>query len=225
MSRRLALAAVVALLVMGCGSAAGPSPSPALTASPSPTATPTPTPAPSPSPSVAPKASADPFAGQPYTLDLPAGWEAFDLSATGKAGLDAFAKANPNLAGAIQAFASTPNVRMAVNKLLGNVMIAIAIPSQGLPMETIGQNLTAQFNAVLGLDAKAVARPLTLPAGPALHWPISISANKVDGGKVQVDESIYLTADTQTAVILEFVTPHGGTNPSEASIIKSLRLR
>ena len=227
MRRWFALTVVLAMVAAGCGSTLSPSPSPAVTATPIPTstATPTATPAPSPTPSSA-SASADPFAGQPYTLDLPAGWVAFDpTNPTSKAALDAFGKANPALAPALQAVASNPNLRMAANTLLGDALVVIQLPSQGLPLATIGQSFTAQLQAVPGVTSKPVAKPVSLPAGDALHWDVAISSNKVGGGTVQVDESVYLVADPQTAVVLEFVTPHGGVIPDEATIVKTLRFR
>jgi len=227
MRRWFALTVVLAMVAAGCGSTPSPSPSPAVTATalPTSTATPTPTPAPSPTPSSA-SASADPFAGQPYTLDLPAGWVAFDpTNPTSKAALDAFGKANPALAPALQAVASNPNLRMAANTLLGDALVVIQLPSQGLPLATIGQSFTAQLQAVPGVTSKPVAKPVSLPAGDALHWDVAISSNKVGGGTVQVDESVYLVADPQTAVVLEFVTPHGGVIPDEATIVKTLRFR
>jgi hypothetical protein len=222
---RLVLAFVLALALAGCGSSAAPSSSPSAEPTPSPTAIPTATALPTPSASVAASGSAEPFADQPYTIDLPAGWEVYDLSRLSPTALDAFGKANPGLAGAIQAFASTPNVRLAVNQLLGNAIVAIAIPSQGLPLETIGQSISAQFQAVPGVTTKPVAEAETLPAGKALHWPLSISVNKVGGGKLQVDESIHVIANATTAVLIEFVVPNGGANPDETKIIRTLRFR
>ena len=75
------------------------------------------------------------------------------------------------------------------------------------------------------MTPKPVAKPVSLPAGDALHWDVAISSNKVGGGTVQVDESVYLVADPHTAVVLEFVTPHGGVIPDEATIVKTLRFR
>ncbi len=222
---RLALVIVLALALTGCGSSAAPSPSPSAAPTPSPTAIPTATPLPTPSPSVAASGSAALFADQPYVLDLPAGWEVYDLSNLSPTALDAFGQANPGLAGAVQAFASTPNVRLAVNKLLGNALVAIAIPSQGLPLATIGQSISAQFQAVPGLASKPVAEPETLPAGEALHWALSLSVNKTGGGTLQVDESVHLVANATTAVFVEFVVPNGGANPDESKIIQTLRFR
>jgi hypothetical protein len=218
---RLALAIVLALALAGCGSSAAPSPSPTVTPTPSPTATPLPTP----SASVAASGSAAPFADQPYSIDLPAGWEVYDLSSLSPTALDAFGQANPGLAGAIQAFASTPNVRLAVNKLLGNALVAISIPSQGLPLATIGQSISAQFQAVPGLASKPVAESETLPSGEALHWALSLSVNKAGGGTLKVDESVHLIASPTTAVLVEFVVPNGGANPDETKIIRTLRFR
>ncbi len=222
---KLALICALALALAGCGSSAAPSPSASAEPTPSPTAIPTARPLPTPSASVAASGSAEPFAGQPYAMDLPAGWEVYDLSSLSPTALDAFGQANPGLAGAIRAFASTPNVRLAVNKLLGNAIVAISIPSQGLPLETIGQSISAQFQAVPGVTTKPATEAETLPAGKALHWALSISVNKTGGGKLQVDESIHLIANPTTAVLVEFVVPNGGANPDETKIIRTLRFR
>jgi hypothetical protein len=223
MLHRLALAALLAAVLTGCGSAASPSASPAA-ATPVPTATPASAATPAASPSTAANGG-DPFADQPYSIDLPAGWQAYDLSTLSGPALDAFSQANPGLAGAVQSFKSTPNVRLAVNALQGNALVAIAIPSQGLPLETIGQSISAQFQAVPGVDKVPTAEPETLPAGPALHWPLSITTNKVGGGTLQVNESIHLLANDQTALLVEFVTPNGAPNPDEDSMIQTLRFK
>ena len=139
--------------------------------------------------------------------------------------LDAFGQANPGLAGAVQASATTPNVRLAVNKLLGNALVAISIPSQGLPLATIGQSISAQFQAVPGLASKPVAESERLPSGDALHWALALSVNKAGGGTLQVNESVHLIASPTTAVLVEFVVPNGGTNPDETKIIRTLRFR
>ena len=157
MLHRLALAALLAAVLTGCGSAASPSASPAA-ATPVPTATPASAATPAASPSTAANGG-DPFADQPYSIDLPAGWQAYDLSTLSGPALDAFSQANPGLAGAVQSFKSTPNVRLAVNALQGNALVAIAIPSQGLPLETIGQSISAQFQAVPGVDKVPTAEP------------------------------------------------------------------
>jgi hypothetical protein len=223
MRHRLALAALLAAVLAGCGSAASPSPSPAA-ATPVPTATPAPATTPAASPSTAANGG-DPFADQPYSIDLPAGWQAYDLSTLSGPALDAFSQANPGLAGAIQSFKSMPNVRLAVNALQGNALVAIAIPSQGLPLETIGQSISAQFQAVPGVAKVPTAETETLPAGPALHWPLAITTNKVGGGTLQVNESIHLLANDQTALLVEFVTPNGAPNPDESSMIQTVRFK
>jgi hypothetical protein len=221
MLHRLALAALLAAVLAGCGSAASPSPSP-VAATAIPTAAPTATPAASPSTAAN---GGDPFADQPYSIDLPAGWQAYDLSTLKGPALEAFTQANPGLAGAIQSFQSMPNVRLAVNPLQGNALVAIAIPSQGLPLQTIGQSISAQFQAVQGVTKVPTAETETLPAGPALHWPISITTNKVGGGTLQVDESIHLLANDQTALLVEFVSPTGAPNPDESSMIRTVRFK
>ena len=219
MLHRLALAALLAAVLAGCGSAA--SSSPAATAAP--TAVPTATPAPTASPSTA--ANSGPFADQPYSIDLPAGWEAYDLSTLSGPALQAFTQANPGLAGAIQAFQTMPNVRLAVNKLHGNALVAIAIPSQGMSLDTIGQSIGAQFQAVPGVTKVPPAETETLAGGPALHWPLSITTNKVGGGTLQVNESIHLLANDKTALLVEFVAPDGAPNPDEASMLQTVRFK
>jgi hypothetical protein len=166
------------------------------------------------------------FSGQPYTLDLPAGWTVFDLSnPASKTALDAFVAANPKMATAVKAFQSTPNVRMAVNSLLGNVIVSIAIPTGGVPLDTIGQSMTAQFKAVPGVVGVPTATPVTLPAGPALHWMLTISANSTAGTTTKATESIYLVTDGTNAVLVEFVAIQGAAIPQEQSIIQSLRFQ
>jgi hypothetical protein len=166
------------------------------------------------------------FAGQPYTLDIPDGWQSFDLtSAAGKAALDAFVKVNPGLAAGVSTFESLPNVRLAINPLLGNVLVTLSLPSQGLPLETIGQNFSSQFAAVPGLASPAPPEAITLPAGNALHWKLNVTANQAGGGKVQVAESVYLLVNATTAVIVEFVVIGNGTVPAESSIMQSFQFQ
>ena len=227
MLHRLACAVVLAAVLAGCGSTASPSLSPAQ-ATTAPTAVPTATRLPTAVPSAWASTAAnggDPFADQPYTIDLPAGWEALDMSTMSGSALDAFTQANPGLAGAVQAFRSTPNVRLAVNKLQGNALVAIAIPSQGLPLDTIGQSISAQFKAVPGVGAVPEPETETLPAGPALHWPLSVTTNKVGGGSLQVNESVHLLANDKTALLVEFVAPTGAPNPDDSSVIRTIRFK
>ena len=220
MHRRLALVAVVAILVAGCGAGSSPSPSPSPTPVPTPTLAPTPTAVATASP------SAGPFDGQPYALDVPDGWQTFDLSnPESKAALDTVVSANPGLAASMKAFESLPNARMAVNSLLGNVMVSLAVPSQGLPLETIGQNFSSQFAALPGLASPRPPTSVTLPAGPALHWLLDVTANKPGGGTIVVSESVYLVVNSQAAVIVEFVVAGGGTVPTEKAIIQSFRFQ
>jgi hypothetical protein len=226
MFHRLALAAILATVLAACGSAASPSPSPTTAPTPVPTAAPTPVPTTAPSASASSAAnSGDPFADQPYSIDLPAGWQAYDLSTLSGPALEAFTQANPGLAGAIQAFKSLPNVRLAVNQLQGNALVAIAIPSQGMTLDTIGQSIGAQFQAVPGVAKVPAAEKETLPAGPALHWPLSITTNKVGGGSLQVNESIHLLTNDQSALLVEFVSPNGAPNPDEAGMIQTVRFK
>src|SRR5204862_6181235 len=106
--------------------------------------------------------------------------------------LEAFAKENPAFAPALKMREGNPGIRMAANQLLGNVMLVIALPSQGLPLETVGQSLTAQFAVVPGVSKRPKAEPVTVAAGDALHWTINLTANKVGCGKISVVESVYL---------------------------------
>ena len=224
MHRRLALIAVAAVLVAGCGASSSPSPSPSPTPSPTPTVAPTPSPTPTAVPTPSP--SVGPFDGQPYALDVPDGWQTFDLSnPDSKAAIDAVAGANPGLAASIKTFESLPNVRMSVNSLLGNVMVSLAVPSQGLPLETIGQNFSSQFAAIPGLASPRPPTTVTLPAGPALHWLLHLTAKKPGGGSFVVTESIYLVVNSQAAVIVEFVVLGSGTVPTESAIIQSFRFQ
>jgi phage tail protein X len=221
MLHRLALAALLASVLAACGSAA-PSPSPAA---PSAVATTVPTASPAPATSHSAAANGDPFADQPYSIDLADGWEAYDLSTLSGPALEAFTQANPGLAAAIQAFQTMPNVRLAVNKLQGNALVAIAIPSQGLTLDMLGQTISAQFQAVPGVAKVPAAETETLPAGPALHWPLSVTTNKAGGGTLQVDESIHLLANDKTALLVEFVTTNGAANPDESSMIQTVRFK
>jgi hypothetical protein len=227
MCRGLLAFVIVGALVGACQSAA-PSAAPVVTTGP--TATPVITPAPTPtaaptaSPTAAP--SAGRFTGLPFSLDLPVEWQTFDLSNPGsKAALDEFTKNNPTFAGAIAAFSSMPNVRMAVNPLLGNVVIAVGIPTGGLPIDTIGASLTAQFAAVPGMDKTPKAESVTLPSGPGLHWDLVVKASDGSGGAISAEESIYLVASTTDAVLVEFVAVGNGTIPQEQQIIDSLRFQ
>ncbi len=224
MHRRLALIAVAAILFAGCGASSSPSPSPSPTPSPTPTVAPTPSPTPTAVATASPSAGL--FDGQPYALDVPAGWQSYDLSnPDSKAALDAVAKANPGLAASIKTFESLPNVRMAVNSLLGDVMVSLAVPSQGLPLETIGQSFSSQFAAIPGLASPKPPTTVTLAAGPALHWLLDVTVTLPSGAKAVVSESIYLVVNSQAAVIVEFVVLGGGTVPTESAIIQSFRFQ
>jgi hypothetical protein len=223
MPRRLLSVLVAGVVLAACGSS-GPTASPAATVAP--TVAPTPTAAPSPATTAAATAQASgPFAGQAYSLDLPDGWTTFDLkNPSGIAALDAFVAANPEMAGAIEAFKSLPNVTMAVNILLGNVVVSLSLPTGGVPLDTLAATFTTQFAAVPGIKEAPVAQNLTLPVGPAVHWLITIEANDPSGGGVSsVSESIYLVANETTAVLVEFVDSAGTGIPQESQIIQSLR--
>lgn len=171
-------------------------------------------------------ASSDPYAGQPYSLTLPSGWIAFDPSSpSNKAALDEMAKANPALAPAITSFESSNLYRLAVNTLTGNLVVTAAIPTQGMTLDQVGQSLSAQIAAVPGASAQPSPEATTLPAGNALHWTLSLSANKAGGGSVSVTESVYFVQSGQTGVLVEFVTPSGGVPDDEGAILNSLVIR
>jgi hypothetical protein len=218
--RRLLSMILAGLLVTACGTAQ-PSPSPVTTPAPTPLVTPAVAPTASLMPSPAPTG---PFAGQPYALDLPEGWETFDLSdPAGAAALDAFIAANPEMGAAVEAFKALPNVRMAVNLLLGNVMVSLATPTGGLPLDTIAASFTAQFAAVPGVVSTPEPDEIALPVGRAIHWDITLEANDPGGGTYQVGESVYLVANDTTAVLVEFVEVEGAGVPQEQQIIRTLR--
>lgn len=220
MPRRLLSLILAGLLATACGSVQ-PSPSPVVTPAPTPVATPTAAPTPASTPSPRPTG---PFAGQPYALDLPAGWEAFDLSdPAGAAAIDAFIAANPEMGAAVQAFKALPNVTMAVNLLLGNVVVSLATPTGGLPLDTLATSFTAQFAAAPGIVSPPEPAELALPVGRAIHWDITLEANDPGGGTYQVGESVYLVANDTTAVLVEFVEVAGAGVPQEQQIIQTLR--
>lgn len=220
---RLLLGALGASVLAACSTAqptaAPPTQPPATiapTLGPSPTAEPTVAATPAPTPG--------PFEGQPYTLDLPDGWVTFDLSdPAGAAALEQFVAANPEMGAAIEAFKALPNVTMAVNLLLGNVVVALALPTGGLSLDVLGATFTTQFAAVPGVVEAPQPEQLTLPAGPAFHWALAIQANDPNGGTFEVGESIYLVANESTAVLVEFVEVGGVGLPQEQQIIQSLR--
>jgi len=222
MPRRLVSMIVIGMLAAACGTGQ-PSPSPVITATPTvaPTSTLVPTPSPAPTPTPRPSG---PFAGQAYALDLPAGWTTFDLAEpSGTAALDAFVAANPEMAASIDAFKKLPNVTMAVNVLIGNVVVSLSLPTGGLTLDVLATSFTSQFAAVPGIKTPPVAENLTLPVGPAVHWDIKVEAKKPGGGTYEVGESVYLVANATTAVLVEFVEVGGAGIPQEDQIIKSLR--
>jgi hypothetical protein len=208
----------LALIAAGCSSASA-TPTPVVTASPMPVVTA--------SPVVAASASTDPFAGQPYRVDLPPGWMAFDTSTpAAAASVYAMVQANPAFGGAFpQAFQAAPDVRIALNAVLGVVLVLVSTPSNGLSLAAIGQSFGASFQAAPGLVSKTVAESVTLPVGDALHWRISESVAKPGGGTVQVDESAYLVVNAQTAVIAVFSAVQGGGVPDELKVIQTLRFQ
>lgn len=222
MPRRLVSMIVVGMLAAACGTGQ-PSASPAITAPPTvaPTPTPAATPTAAPTPTPGPTS---PFAGQAYAFDLPAGWTTFDLKdPSGTAALDAFVAANPEMGTSIEAFKKLPNVTMAVNMLIGNVIVSLSLPTGGLTLDVLATSFTSQFAAVPGIKTPPVAENLTLPVGPAVHWAIKVEANKPGGGTYEVGESVYLVANDTTAVLVEFVVVGGAGVPQEDQIIKSLR--
>lgn len=222
MIRRLTAALGVAVLVAACGTTTPTAAPPTLaptqavtpTAAPTPTAEPTVLPAPTP---------ASPYAGQAYSLTLPDGWVTLDMkNPAGQAALDAFVAANPSMAGPIEAFKQLDNVVMAVNQLLGNVVVSFSIPSGGLSLDVIAASITTQFATVPGVKEVPAPDDVTLPAGPAKHWHLELEANNPAGGTYSVGESIYLVANDTTAVLVEFVEVGGTPVPQEQQIIQSL---
>ena len=226
MIRRLTSTVAVAVLVAACGSttpttapptSAPPTTAPTATAGPTPTAEPTVAPSPTPT---------GPYDGQLYSLTLPEGWVSFDMSdPAGQAALDAFVTANPDMAGSIEAFKALPNVVMAVNQALGDVIVSISLPSGGATLDAIAANFTSQFAAVPGVKEAPAPDDVTLPVGPAKHWHLVIEANKPSGGTTTVGESIYLATSATTAVLVEFVEVGGTAVAQEQQIIQSLAIK
>ncbi|MEO8273858.1 MAG: hypothetical protein ABI620_07310 [Chloroflexota bacterium] len=209
----------VAILVAACGTT---QPSPSPVATPAPTIGPASTVAPTQGAAATP-APTSPFGGRPYSLTLPEGWQTFDLSdPAGAAALDSFVTANPAMGASIEAFKNLPNVTMAVNALLGNVVVALSLPTGGATLEALSATFTAQFAAVPGVAEPPQPENLTLPVGPAVHWDIKVEANKPGGGTYEVGESVYLVANATTGVLVEFVEVAGGGIPQEQQIINSL---
>ncbi|MGH2901070.1 MAG: hypothetical protein ACRDMZ_20510, partial [Solirubrobacteraceae bacterium] len=173
MPRRLLSMVVAGAVLAACGSS-GPSATPVVTPPPSAATTPSASAASTPATTAKSPGPSGPFAGQAYALDLPDGWTTFDLKdPSGVAALDAFVAANPDMAGAIEAFKTLPNVTMAVNTQLGNVVIALSLPTLGVPLETLAATFTTQFAGVPGIKEPPIAESVTLPAGPAAHWNIT----------------------------------------------------
>jgi hypothetical protein len=224
MTRRLTSAFAIAALVAACGTA---TPTAAPTAAPTVAPTPTIAPTIAPTPTIAPSPTAKgPFDSADYTLTLPAGWVSFDMNdPAGQAALDAFVAANPGMAGSIAAFKALPNVVMAVNQLLGNVIVTVSIPTGGLTLDVIAASFTSQFAAVPGVKEAPTAEDVTLPIGPAKHWHLVLSANSPGGGTQEVGESIYLVANATTAVLVEFVEVGGTPVAQEQQIIQTLAFK
>jgi hypothetical protein len=216
MIRRLLLLVAGAALVVGCSSAP---PSAAPTVAAIPTVAPTVA-----ATTVATPAGTGLFSGLPYTMDLPAGWTSFDLSdPAAAAAINAFVAANPEMGPMLDAFKTLPNTVMAVNQLVGNVVISIGIPTGGLPLDTLGKSFTSQFAAVPGVKNPPQPEELTLPIGPALHWDLEVGGNGAGGATFTVKESIYLVENGTNAVLVEFVDGTGAGIPQESQIIQSLR--
>jgi hypothetical protein len=172
----------------------------------------------------APSTGVDLFAGQPYQLDLPAGWIGFDpANPANKAAMDALLSANPALAGPFKVFQSIPNVRGAVQAALGNALVAVATPSGGLSLEALGQSMAAQFRLVPGISTVPAAQRLNLPGGEALTWDLVLILSTANGGTTQVRESVYLFADAETAVLVELVAVGGRGVADEAAIVRTFR--
>jgi hypothetical protein len=225
--RRITSAVAVAVLVAACGN---PTPTatplavnptlllPSAEATTAPTSTeaaalPSPTPA-------------SPYAAADYTLTLPDGWVAFDMKdPAGQAALDAFVAANPEMSGSIDAFRKLPNVVMAVNQQLGNVIVSVSVPTGGVGLDVIAASFTAQFQAVPGVKDAPEPTDVTLTAGPAKHWHLVIEANNASGGTYEVGESIYLAANDTTAVLVEFVEVGGTAVPQEDQIVQTLAFK
>ena len=129
------------------------------------------------------------------------------------------------MAGSIEAFRKLDNVVMAVNQLLGDVIVTLAIPTGGLPLEVIAASFTLEFAGVPGVKEAPVAEDVTLPTGPAKHWHLVIEANNPSGGTSTVGESIYLATNATTAVLVEFVEVGGATVPQEQQIIQTLVIK
>jgi len=212
----------LAMVVGACSSATA---TPQATAAPTVAATAAPTDAATGGATATPASvSKDPFAGEPFALTLPPGWNGFNLSdPAAQAGIDQFVAANPNLAGSVAAFKAIPGVRIAVNPVLGNILLVITTPSNGITLDVLSQAFNTQFQAAPGLLAAPSPEPVTLAGGPATHWQLLLQANKPSGGTVQVSESIYALVSSKTAVILEFVVPQGGPVPDEQTIANSFR--
>jgi hypothetical protein len=217
-----AVGMIVTLAIAGCGAS---TPTPAPTAAPTVAPTLAPTAATGSEPPASQPAASintDPFAGEPFTMTLPAGWQGFNLQdPAAQTAIDAFAASNPNLAASIQAFKAMPGVRMAVNPLLGNIVLVLTTPSNGMGLDVISQAFNVQFSTVQGLQAAPSPEAVTVPGGNATHWDLNLTANKAGGGTVTVSESIYLLVSSTTGVILEFVVPSGGPIPNEQAILNS----
>lgn len=213
--------AAISILAAACGSTTP-------TGAPSAAATAVVTDAPPASPAASQAALATPassgiFSGQPYQLELPAGWQGFDLKGeAGQAALQQFQKDNPSMAAAITAFQSLPGAVFASNPLLGNTLVAFSLPTGGTSLDLLAQSFSAQFAAVPNLVSDPKPENVTLPGGQAVHWNIVIEVNSGEN-KLQVKESLYLLANDTTAVVVEFVSLGDAPIPQEGQIMQSFR--
>lgn len=220
---RLALLVMSAVVSAGCA-AAGPIPSLAVAPVAASTASPTPSPSPTSSPLTG---TADPFAGLTYAFDLPAGWVMFDPTGdSSKSAIDAVVKANPALAVPMAMLTSSPTLRVAVNPVLGTLVITQPFPATNASIKVIGQNFAAQIKqAYPGVTIDSGPTLVDLPGGEALHWAVSMKANNPNGGMIQVTESIFLISHGSNSVMLNFASPNGAVNPDEAAIANSIRIQ
>ena len=141
------------------------------------------------------------------------------------AALDAMAAANPGMAPMIQTLETSKLYKVSANQLTGDLIVTAALPAQGLSLAQIGQALTAQFALIPGASTPPSPDPTSLPAGDALHWPITVSANNTAGKPFTASESVYLVSNGRTAVLVEFVTPAGGVAADEGSILDTLAFK
>jgi hypothetical protein len=179
---------------------------------------------PLPTTTVAPPSRRPLFAGQPYSIDLPAGWQGFDpTDPADQATTDALLTANPALTGPFRAFQSTSNVRAAVQLALNNVLVVVPMTVGGSSLERLGQTVTNQLKLIPGLVGVPAPTVVTLPAGRGLHWDVTIVISSVTGVPTQVHESVFLLGQGETAVRLEFVSVGGRLISDEGPMLGTFR--